>query len=198
MKRRSPPSTAPTNRRGIAAAAGVLAGLGLVGFVACNEPEKGPPAKKKPTKAQVQQKKTDAAPAIGPVAAPVAEWSYSPIGKRDPFRSYLADLTEKQAEDDVRRPDPTEKYELDQYRLTGLITGTAQPKALVEDPEKIGHVVRVGTRLGKNGGRITRISNTGIIVTEEYRAPTGEKVKVPITVNLPKPPIEMENEVEQP
>lgn len=196
MKRPSRPSPVPMTRRGLAATA--LATLGLAGLVACNEPEKGPPAKKKSAKSQVQQKKAAEAPAIAPVAPTVAEWSYSPVGKRDPFRSYLADLTLKQTEDDVRRPDPTEKYELDQYRLTGLITGTAQPKALVEDPEKIGHVLRVGSRLGKNGGRITRISNTGIVVTEEYRAPTGEKVKVPIDVNLPKPPIEMESEVEQP
>ncbi|MEM6730433.1 MAG: pilus assembly protein PilP [Myxococcota bacterium] len=120
-----------------------------------------------------------------------AEFSYSPVGKRDPFRSYLADLTEAQTEVQRRPVQATERFELDQYRLTGLITGTSQPKALVEDPEGIGHTVRIGSYMGRNGGIVTRITSDGIIVTEEFRAPTGELVKVPIAVKLPRPDIEI-------
>lgn len=115
------------------------------------------------------------------------EWSYSPVGKRDPFRSYLAEKEAMEEDENAIREAETEKFELDQYQLTALITGTAQPAAMVEDPAGKGHVVRIGTRLGKNGGRVTRIMDTGIVVTEETRAPTGERIRVPITILLPKP-----------
>lgn len=119
------------------------------------------------------------------------EFSYSPVGKRDPFRSYLADLSEAQAQTISRPIQATERFELDQYRLTGLITGTSQPKALVEDPEGVGHTVRIGSYIGKNGGVVRRITTKGFVVTEEFRAPTGELVKVPITVKLPRAEIEV-------
>jgi len=114
-----------------------------------------------------------------------ANQGYSPAGKRDPFRSFLADGTSEQVvSGEGRRLEDTEKFELDAYHLTGLITGTSQPKALVEDPAKKGHVVRIGSRLGKRNGRVTRILNNMIVVTEEIITPTGERVRVPITVKL--------------
>lgn len=141
---------------------------------------------------ETNTKKAKKAPAEAPTdEVPAYEFSYSPIGKRDPFRSYLADLAETQEQAAQRPVQATERFELDQYRLTGLITGTSQPKALVEDPEGVGHTVRIGSYIGKNGGVITRITSDGFVVTEEFRAPTGELVKVPITVKLPKPEIEI-------
>jgi type IV pilus assembly protein PilP len=133
--------------------------------------------------------------AVGPAAGSIkpasdkatGSWTYSPVGKRDPFRSYLADLEERAIDDKEHKVEETEKFELDQYRLTGLVTGTAQPKAMVEDPTGTGHVLHIGSRLGKNSGRITRIGEDAIVVTEEFRAPTGERVRVPITIKLPKP-----------
>lgn len=112
---------------------------------------------------------------------------YSPVGKRDPFRSYLTELAEQSADTGpTRKKEETEEFEIDQYRLTGLITGIAQPKAMVEDPAGRGHVLRIGTRLGKNGGRVTRIANFGIVVVEETRDPTGKRVKLPIAIKLPR------------
>lgn len=114
-------------------------------------------------------------------------FTYSPVGKRDPFRSYLAELKETQRTS-MRPVQATEKYELDQYRLTGIIHGTSQPKAMVEDPEGVGHTLRVGSRLGRNGGRVTRISAKGIVVVEEFVNPIGRRVRVPITLKLPVDP----------
>ena len=137
-----------------------------------------------------------AVPAAAPppaAAAPKAmapgapEWRYNPVGKRDPFRNYLADLRQSIKNNTQKsNKQPTEEFELAQYKLSGLITGTSQPKAMVEDPKGVGYTLRVGSRLGRNGGRITRISATGIIVVEEYRDPTsGKRIKVPITVRMP-------------
>ncbi len=130
--------------------------------------------------------------AAGDEMLPKQVWSYSPVGKRDPFRSYLADLAESaQGKTPAREFQPTEEYDLGQYRLTALVTGTSQPKAMVEDPKGTGHTLRIGSRLGKNGGRITRISGQGMIVVEEYRDPaTGKRIRVPITVPMRKEQID--------
>jgi type IV pilus assembly protein PilP len=121
-------------------------------------------------------------------------YSYSPVGKRDPFFSYLAEVEATTRTAEQRRREPTESFELDQYRLTGVVTGTAQPRAMVEDPEGKGHAIKIGTRLGKRGGVVTRVSTEGIIVTEEFLTPTGDKVRVPITIKLPQSELEMSGE----
>ncbi len=114
------------------------------------------------------------------------QFVYNPVGKRDPFRSYLSVIKEEGEPKRGRQLEQTEKFELDQYKLVALISGTSQPRAMVEDPKNEGHIIRIGSRLGKNGGRITRISNKSIVVVEEFRAPTGERIRVPITVKLPQ------------
>ena len=137
-------------------------------------------SKKRKAKAQSAQ---DAA------AAPDAKnavFSYSPIGKRDPFKSYISVLVKDPDSGKDKEISPTEEYELDQYQLTGLLSGTSQPRALVSDPKGAGHVIKIGTRLGRNGGRVTRISNNTVEVIEEFRAPTGERIRVPITIELPR------------
>ena len=37
---------------------------------------------------------------------------------------------------------------------------------MVEDPDGEGHVLKMGSKLGKNGGRVTRIFSKGIRVIE--------------------------------
>lgn len=118
---------------------------------------------------------------------PKQQFVYSSVGKRDPFRSYLADMDSPE-EKTTRPVHATEKYTLDQYRLTGLVTGTSQPKAMVEDPEGLGHTLHVGSRIGKNRGRVTRISASGVLIIEEFINPVGQKVRVPITLKLPEDP----------
>lgn len=161
-------------------------------MAACEEP---PPAEQPEAPIDVQGA-APTEPAAGPTAgdegpsAPV--WSYSPVGKRDPFRSYLDDLAEAtEGQSPARETQPTEEFDLGQYRLTALVTGTSQPKAMVEDPKGVGHTLRIGSHLGKNGGRVTRISGQGIIVVEEYKDPaTGKRIRVPITVPMRKEQID--------
>ncbi len=175
-----------------------IGGLALLAAAACgeDESERAAPAAE-PTRTAAAER--PAAAATAPAAAtPVVPqppvWSYSSIGKRDPFRSDLAvEAASSQREVELEE---TERFELDQYRLTGLLTGTAQPKAMVEDPTGTGHTLRIGSRLGRNGGRVTRIGVlgrgvVGIVVTEEFRAPTGERVRVPIQIPLPKAELEL-------
>ncbi|RYF04820.1 MAG: hypothetical protein EOO40_10860, partial [Deltaproteobacteria bacterium] len=123
-----------------------------------------------------------------PVDPPLADmFTYSPVGKRDPFRSYLSELAEQNsAHHPERKLEATEYFEIDQYHLTGLITGISQPKAVVEDPDGRGHVVQIGSRIGKNGGLITQIDTTGMLIIEETHDAMGKKIHLPITLKLPQ------------
>ncbi len=144
------------------------------------------------TPAAVTKPTSASASAPAAVANEVPPPAYNPVGKRDPFRSYLVELSAQQAmSTPARKKDPTETYTLDQYRLTGLLTGTSQPKAMVEDPDGRGHLVKIGTHIGKDGGVVSRITSTGLVVTEESRDLTGEKKRVNVTVPLPQPELDL-------
>ena len=62
------------------------------------------------------------------------------------------------------------------------------PRALVEDPDGIGHVVDIGTLIGKNWGKVTQIKPEEIVITEEYRDPIENELIInEITMRLPDP-----------
>jgi len=114
-----------------------------------------------------------------------AEYSYNPIGKRDPFRSFTSI--------EVVRPDSIvaselQSWELDQLDLVAILWGIDAPVAMVEDPKGKGHVIRHGDLIGKKWGKVTQIRSDEVIVTEEFRDPIENR---PITneysMKLPDP-----------
>ncbi len=116
-------------------------------------------------------------------ASAESEYVYNPIGKRDPFRTFIA-MAE---EEEIRSPTPLQRYEIDQYQLTGIVWGIERPRALMEDPEGVGHVVEQGTYIGRNWGKITQITSEKIVVTEEYLTPDGSLVVNLIEIKLNTP-----------
>lgn len=115
--------------------------------------------------------------------APVAEYVYNPIGKRDPFRTFIA----TNEEEEIRSPTPLQRYELEQYKLSGIVWGVDRPRALVEDPDGMGHVIELGTYIGKKWGKVTQITSSQLVVTEEYLTPDGALVVNPIEIKLQYP-----------
>ncbi|OGQ87419.1 MAG: hypothetical protein A2289_15205 [Deltaproteobacteria bacterium RIFOXYA12_FULL_58_15] len=173
----------------------LLAVTVIVAVSSCGDDEDRPASVPTTLESKVDKPKTAADADAKAEAEPAPpQWSYSPVGKRDPFRSYLTALA---AESAVDQPlVDTQKYELDQYRLTGVVTGTARPSAMVEDPEGKGHTLWINSKLGKNGGIVTRIGMLrrsqkgvaviGIVVTEEIRSQTGDRIRVPLEIPLPQ------------
>lgn len=129
------------------------------------------------------------APPTTPVAgeeeleAPEVAYAYSPVGKRDPFRSIFEDLVEKDKGD---KETELQKFEIDQLKLVAVVTGRATPFAMVEDPGGKGHTITRGTLIGRNWGRVSGIVNDCVQVKEEYRDYTGRKVANQISMCLPK------------
>lgn len=144
------------------------------------------------------------APKTAPVAAPAAtevetstptealveaepEYVYTPIGKRDPFRTPFVEVVAVAGGDDPDRRTLTElqKWGVEQLKLQATITGTSAPFAMVVDPKGKGHVLRRGTLVGKNWGKVTAIKANCIVITEQLRDATGAVSAHPLTRCLP-------------
>jgi type IV pilus assembly protein PilP len=118
--------------------------------------------------------KTDDAKTAAPKVAkrPVAEeaavvpvYHYDPTDKVDPFRSYVR---REVTFDPDAASSPLERFDLTQLSLMGIIWGVDEPRALVRDPTGKGYIVRAGTPIGKNKGRILRIEDNKVVVKETY------------------------------
>ena len=164
----------------------VLIAAALLGLMACGEAP--PPAPAAKPAAAAAPKKAEQASTDKPAdAAPTVEYAYSPVGKRDPFRSIIDDVNKPQ-EGESTRPDcgPLCKWELEQLRLVAVISGVSNPLAMVEDPNGRGYVVRRGTFVGKRNGKVTQIRAGELVVTEIYRDQMGKPHVNPVVIKLPE------------
>lgn len=150
----------------------VLAALGAAG---CAEKAQQPPP---PVVRKIVPKevaKAAEAPAAAVAAAkPAAEERYSPKGKRDPFEPFIKPAV-KGARDTAAVP-PLQRYEIGELKFVGVIWTAKGAHALVEDIAGKGYTVRVGTRIGRTGGVVTRITDGQLFIGEESRESTGARV----------------------
>lgn len=155
--------------------------MAVVGLAGCGDEKKRrpPPARaaKPAPKAAAMADLAKDATSVGPT------FIYTPVGKRDPFRSFYK----------VKRKEVSEgpggiltKFEIDQLKLTAIVSGISKPRAQVELPDGKGVNVGVGTRIGKNYGRVVRIRNDEVIVAEDYRDWSGRKVTNYIHLKIEK------------
>ncbi len=128
------------------------------------------------------------APPPPPPAAPApeAEVAYSSVGKRDPFKSFLGDLRTSTGAVVTRCNTPLGRFELDQLRLVAVVTGLADPVAMVEAPTGAGYAVRKGACIGKNGGVVATIRTGEVVVTEWAMRADGTREKTETALRLPK------------
>ena len=169
--------------------------------LACGDdpkPRKTPPSKAaKGLQRLTGQKAQPAAPPEAPPATPppteaagdeedISEitYAYSPIGKRDPFRSLFDQLRK---EEQTQQLTELQKFEIDQLKLVAIVSRIPTPYAMVEDPKKKGHTLNRGTLIGKNWGRVSQITPDCVVIKEEYRDYTGRKVTNKTSMCLPKP-----------
>ena len=113
--------------------------------------------------------------------------------KKDPFKPFIVEPPAqgpagKRTSADARRGDllPIQSYDVNKFRISGIITGLKENTALIIDPAGKGYVVRAGMLIGINDGRINRITPTAIEVIEQYRDDNGHLRKRTIVLTLPK------------
>jgi type IV pilus assembly protein PilP len=149
--------------------------------LACSQPTKpaAPPAR--PPAAPAAP-----APVAGPEQPATPEWSYSSVGKRDPFRSFLAESSRSASSLSTRCATPLGRYEIEQLKLVAVVTGLEDPVAMVETPGGTGFPVRRGACIGKNGGTVAAIRSGEIVVAEWASRADGTRDRTQTILSLPK------------
>lgn len=141
----------------------LVAALAVAAYSGCGEEEQAPVVAPSPT----AKKKAEV---VAPVAATVSvEYAYNPINKRDPFRSFAIDPGSRSPGDAptevVTCNEPLCQVDIDELAVVAVVSGDANPLAMVEDRNGIGHIVRRNSRMGKQGGKVTQILRDCIVVT---------------------------------
>jgi Tfp pilus assembly protein PilP len=167
----------PAPVRYLSMVVGVLAAVSLfVGGYGCSkEPAAPQPVVKR--QAPKPEAKAPAAPAAEAPAKKVAEVAlYDPRGKRDPFVSFIKVEERKRGGVGAELLPPLQRYDLGELKFVGVIWMKTGARALVEDAEGKGYSVTVGTRIGRSGGVVSRITGKEIFVKEEFVGNRGEKI----------------------
>lgn len=117
---------------------------------------------------------------------------YNPLGKIDPFEPLFKDepeLAPSESKREKRVPrTPLENIDLGQLKLVGVILASSGNRALVQEASGKGYIIKEGTYIGVNSGKVTEIKDDRVIVEEEIEDVVGKPTIRNKELVLPKPP----------
>jgi type IV pilus assembly protein PilP len=167
------------------AAALVAAVILAVGGVGCGSKETphqaAPSVVEPPTAEQTPAKPAAATPEVDIEAT----YTYRAEGRRDPFVSLIRGVevaptvVEEESGPFVAVVEggnysPLARFDLQELKLVGIIDVGGVYHGLVEVADGKSYFLRSGTRVGRNGGVVSRVLEDRVVVTETYRNPLGE------------------------
>jgi type IV pilus assembly protein PilP len=159
----------------------------MIALLSCSGPTPTAPTPQAPAKQQAatmtpapeqQPKPNEAKPAeaiddVFAIKAKQFEYAYNPIQKRDPFKPFEGEIS---WDPGSRDKTPLERYDLSQLQLTAIVWGISEPRALVKAPDGQDYIIKKDMRMGRNSGRIARITKKEVVVAEEYRDALGKLI----------------------
>jgi type IV pilus assembly protein PilP len=120
---------------------------------------------------------------------------YNPKGKIDPFQPLFSEkptIASKKSKRKRRTPrTPLERIDLSQLKLVAIVLASSGNRALVEESSGKGYVVKKGTYMGTNAGKVVKIEKNKVIVAEEFEDYRGNVTQRNKEIKLPKPPGEL-------
>jgi type IV pilus assembly protein PilP len=96
---------------------------------------------------------------------------FDPETVRDPFRPFIKREEPIRPEGVIESP--LLQYELNQLKLVAIIVGGNEDRAMVEDSEGKGYIIRVGDYIGNRFGRVKQIRRDAVIIEEVYKDIVG-------------------------
>ena len=111
---------------------------------------------------------------------PMADTPYDPAGRRDPFRPPRVGAAPHTGEPRT----PLQRFEIGQLHLVAIIYDTLEPRAVVEDEQGLGYIVKVGTPIGPSGGVVRGIERGRVLITEQSVDFYGEQRLNEVTMEL--------------
>ena len=85
-----------------------------------------------------------------------------------------------------------QNFDVSDLRLTAIVWGISEPRATIVAPDGKSYIVKTGSFIGKNWGKISRILPDKIEIVETYKDPLGRKIinklylELPVKTNLTK------------
>ena len=110
-----------------------------------------------------------------PAVRTYTPYKYEGLLGRDPFRQSTSEGSDQVAASgsskgprpDLQRPrEYLERFELDTLVMVGTFAKESSEWALIKDPDKVIHRVAVGNYMGKNHGKVSKISNDEVQLSE--------------------------------
>ena len=131
------------------------------------------------SKVEVSQKVKDYEMRLARLLAPV-EYRYSPLGKPDPFMPFFrtsvskvrrtAKVKGRKAKRPAKCSTPLECMDVGQLTLVGVVLEPGgESLAMAQDASGIGYILKRGTRIGYNNGKVIAIYRDKVIVREEVQ-----------------------------
>jgi len=117
--------------------------------------------------------------------------AYDAKGKIDPFEALFKEkpVSVEKKKNKKRIPQtPLERIDLSQLKLVGIIMATSGNRALVEESSGKGYVIKKGTYIGVNSGKVVNIKKEKVVVEEEFEDVFGKTKLRQREIKLPKPP----------
>jgi type IV pilus assembly protein PilP len=165
----------------------------------CSKPAEPPKSPEpKPSAPPPAQPGAPAAAVQKPMSSAAQQPSGLDFSRRiDPFKPYApvvapapAQGQPKSAEQSAARPAadalPIQSFETGRFKVSGIIAGLRENRALLIDPNGKGYVVQEGMQIGMNNGRISRITAHSVEVMESFRDDKGKPRKRTIVLTLAK------------
>jgi Tfp pilus assembly protein PilP len=112
---------------------------------------------------------------------------YDPTNKPDPFKSFI--MVRKELEKEKEKEEPRtylETLDLSQVKVTAIVLSKSNKWALVQDSKGEGHVIEIGTSLGRKRGKVVKIKENEVVVREYDTDYRGNKVISDISLKLPE------------
>lgn len=112
-------------------------------------------------------------------------YTYNPVGKRDPFKPFIA--LESKKTTPTAPLTPLQRYDVSELKLVGILKGPAGYRALVEDAGGKGFIITKGTLIGRGNGYVKEIHDNRVIIKQTHKDIFGQVKDREITMPLRKP-----------
>lgn len=139
--------------------------------------------------------------ALGGPVKTESETTYNPTGRIDPFEPLFQTKAGKGSNGAVRSQSirdarkgkltPLENLDISQMKLTAIIISPQRSIAMVQESTGKGHVIKKGTFIGINSGRVVDIRQNEVIIEEEVEDLLGKIIVRKRELKLQKPLGEM-------
>ena len=118
-------------------------------------------------------------------------FAYVAGDRRDPFETNLITRAQRDASagsgvhpDFNRNREPLEDFPLDSLRMVGIIQIKQQSYALIKAPDGVIHRIAIGDHMGQNYGKVTKVTEAEIELTEIIPDSFGGWMQRPASLGL--------------